>query len=147
MYSWPFSPSSWTHFLFHHNTIHNDRTFRVLQKSFYHVDEYSKNQKKKKKRRGKPDVSHKGALWTQVNFEGKWGSQLWATVTHSCQTQTAQSAPWGCGVGLVGCKVLMLLAVRHQKEGFCFVSLFCCCFGRSMQIEVETQTINNNSFC
>ena len=61
MYSWPFSPSSWTHFLFHNNTIHNDQALLSCEWVFQNL-----------KRWGKPDASPKGTYghkWTRRQVE------------------------------------------------------------------------------
>lgn len=125
MYSRPFSPSSWTHFLFLNNTIRNDHAFWVLKKTFDHGDEYSKI-----KKWGKPDVYHKDTYSHQLIIQGDVVAGCGHCHPHVSKpnSKVCSLRSWG---GLVGCKVLILLAVRHQGE---FFVLFCCCFGRSKSV-------------
>lgn len=113
MYSWPFSPSSWTHFLFHNSTIHNDQALLSCEWVFQNL-----------KRWGKPDASPKGTnghKWTRRQVEqpavGK-GSPL---VSNANPVSSLRL--WASLWGFWG---LMLMTVRPKKRRFWFVLLLFC---------------------
>lgn len=130
MYSWPFSPSSWIHFLFQNNTIHNDQAFWVLKKSSYQSF-YHENDRYCKIKRGEVNqmsiTSITRYLTATSYFFMLWREMWWTFVGNChplCQTQTAEPAPWDCGAA---CWVYSsnVACCKWPRRGFvsCFIVL------------------------